>query len=261
MRRRFGREFPKLLPEFRFFKPEFAMENYFASEDTEPFDIAEFESVVGQLSHSILIFPEGPGSFAETGYFSTIPELARKTLLVIDSSRQRTDSFISLGPAKKIGEASKFHPNVQMDYKNPDFSFISERLSGRERLNKRLKSLDITSFSKTSYFDLMCIIYKVCEVLSIATITDVEFILRAIFKGHISQPKTKQLVSVLVGAELLTEVGQFGHLTPVQSSESFLKLKEGYQSQQTEISLEIAALFPDSGRDFVIVLRAAGYDY
>ena len=83
MRKRFQTYFGENLGEFEFFKPEFAMKNYFSEEDNQPFDIADFEKLVGELSHSIVIFPESAGSYAETGYFSAVPELASKTILAL----------------------------------------------------------------------------------------------------------------------------------------------------------------------------------
>ena len=56
MRTKFETAFETLLPEYEFFKPEFAMENYFSFGDTEPFDIADFESMVADL-HSAVLFP------------------------------------------------------------------------------------------------------------------------------------------------------------------------------------------------------------
>lgn len=70
MRVQFETFFPSRLNEYEFFKPEFAMENYFSFGDTEPFDIADFETMVADLSLAIVLFPEAPGSFAELGYFS-----------------------------------------------------------------------------------------------------------------------------------------------------------------------------------------------
>lgn len=137
MRRRFREEFDALLTGFEFFEPEYAMKSYFTLGDVEPFDIAEFEELVGELSHSIVLFPEAPGSFAETGYFSAIDQLGKKIVLALDSSRQKGDSFISLGPAKKIQDISVFQPNLQFDYDKPDFSLISERITSRRPLSHR----------------------------------------------------------------------------------------------------------------------------
>ena len=86
MRSRFENAFEGLLADYEFFKPEFAMENYFSFGDTEPFDIADFETMVAELSLAIVVFPEAPGSFAELGYFSGQDALTAKTVLALDSN-------------------------------------------------------------------------------------------------------------------------------------------------------------------------------
>ncbi|WP_147431148.1 retron St85 family effector protein [Oceanibaculum indicum] len=101
MRRQFQDKFSTLLPGFEFFEPEFAMRKYLTLGDSEPFDITVFEELIGELSHSIVIFPEAPGSLAETGYFSAKEDIARKILLVMNEKHLTRDSFISIGPAKK----------------------------------------------------------------------------------------------------------------------------------------------------------------
>ena len=90
------------LPDFEIFQPEFAMKDYFSEAGTEPMDLADFESLIGALSHAIVIFPEAPGSYAETGYFSNVRELANKTILVLNQQYQSNDSFVMMGPARKI---------------------------------------------------------------------------------------------------------------------------------------------------------------
>lgn len=121
------------LPDFQIFLPESAMKNLFSGEVAEPFDIADFETLVGELSHAIVIFPEAPGSYAETGYFSAVQPLAKRSILVSDLKYQRDDSFISMGPAKKIGSLSLFQPIIQLDYAAPDFDVVTERI---KRINK-----------------------------------------------------------------------------------------------------------------------------
>lgn len=180
MRKKFQSVFPEMLPEHEFFEPEFAMKNYFTLGDVIPFDISEFEELVGQLSHSIVLFPEAPGSLAETGYFSARPDLARKIILAINVKRQKSDSFISLGPAKKIQDASRFQPNIQFDYKNPDFSVIAQRINEREPLNKYKKSFKIKDFSETEPFDLFSLVHQVVLLFRIATADDIEYFLKSL---------------------------------------------------------------------------------
>jgi hypothetical protein len=121
MRRRFQENFVDLLPGYEFFEPEFAMRKYWTLGYSEPFDITTLEELIGNLSHSIVIFPEAAGSLAETGYFSARPEIAKKTLLAINAVHLAKDSFISIGPAKEIADVSVFQPNIQFDYDNPNF--------------------------------------------------------------------------------------------------------------------------------------------
>lgn len=128
MRQQFATYCEQNLHDFEILFPEYAMPNYFSDDVQEPFDIADFEEIIGQLSHAIVIFPEAAGSFAETGYFSAIDVLANRTILALNTNYQNHDSFISLGPARKIGIRSKFHPVIQIDYNNPNFDDISTRL-------------------------------------------------------------------------------------------------------------------------------------
>ena len=53
-------------PDLEIFLPEFAMTDYFANLQEEQFDLSNFENIIGSLAHSILIFPEAAGSYAET---------------------------------------------------------------------------------------------------------------------------------------------------------------------------------------------------
>ncbi|MGM0743432.1 MAG: retron St85 family effector protein [Pseudomonadota bacterium] len=127
--------------------------------------MSEFEELVGELSHAIVLFPEAPGSIAETGYFSARPDLARKIVLAVDRNRQRNDSFISLGPAKKIHDASRFQPNIEFDYDDPDFTIISNRIVERAPLHRTKKHLEIKAFSETPTFELFSIIQQLVSLL------------------------------------------------------------------------------------------------
>ena len=250
MRRRFQAEFSRLLPDFEFFEPEFAMKSYFSLGDRHPFDIAEFEELVGELSHSIVIFPEAPGSFAETGYFSARPELARKIVLAIDSRRQRHDSFISLGPAKKIHDASLFQPNIQFDYDCPDFSIISTRITERAPLHKTRQHFCVSTFAETSTFELYALIQQLVYLLVLATIDDIEFFLRSIFQSQLSLSKVKKVVSILVGSKRLREVGEYGHITIDQRSERLLNVRDGFKTTSEVLTVDISAAFFDAEPEF-----------
>ena len=250
MRRQFQSVFSDLLPGYEFFEPEFAMRKYWTLGDREPFDITTFEELIGNLSHSIVIFPEAAGSLAETGYFSAIPDIARKILLVIDAAHLSTDSFVSIGPAKKIADASIFQPNIQFDYGNPNFNLVSQRLLDRAPLHATRRALQIKAFADMGSFELFALIQMVVSLLGIATIEDIESFLRGLFGGHISPSKTKQIVSILVGSGRLVEVGEYGHLKPSANEKIILKIKDGAKTTHDILKVDISTAFLGADQEF-----------
>lgn len=256
MRRRFQEEFDVLLPGFEFFEPEFAIHKYRTLGDDEPFDITTFEELIGELSHSIVIFPEGPGSFAETGYFSAIPKIPKKILLVISAVHLKKDSFISIGPAKKIADVSIFQPNIQFDYKKPAFNLVSQRLLDRAPLNRYRRALEMKAFAEMGSFDLFAIIQMLVSMLSIATVEDIEFMLNGMFSGHISRSKTKKIVSLLVGSGRLVGVGDFGHLKTSGKDNLILKLKDGATTKSSVLRVDFSTAYLGADPDFSALVGA-----
>ena len=239
--------------EFEVFHPEFAMENLLSSNLSEPFDIADFESFIGNLSKAIVIFPEAAGSYAETGYFSAISQLAKKTILVLDSDYQGGDSFISLGPAKKIAQTSLFQPVLQMSYKAPIFDLVVKRIR-RFPLLKTMKQLKWSKMSDLSDFEWFCLIHEVVSFMSIATIGDIEFILRGISGSHLSIHKAHQITSILVGSKYLEQYGDYGHLRTNKAKGPLLKITDGKRNEYNELRLDLAALYQDIGGDFLALI-------
>lgn len=255
MRPQFEHVFQKLLSEYEFFKPEFAMKNYFALGDSEPFDIADFESLVGGLSLAIVLFPEAPGSFAELGYFSGQKELANKVVLVLDSNHQRSDSFISLGPASKIANVSKFQPTIQMNYEDPDFHLVSTRIIERVPLKKRRRKFEPVEFSKMSDFELFALIHRLVGLLILATPEDIESLLRSMFESHVNSSKIIKIISILVGSGRLREVGYFGHLALQEGKDHALILQEGYKRYFFELTVKLSAMLNSSSAGFSGILE------
>lgn len=256
MRRRFQKEFDTLLPGYEFFEPEFAMRKYWTLGDSEPFDIATFEELIGNLSQSIVIFPEAAGSLAETGYFSAIPHIARKIILVIDADHLKHDSFISIGPAKRISDASIFQPNISFDYENPNFKLISQRLLDRATLQPTRRTVKIKAFSKMEIFEIFAIIQMLVSFLRIATVEDIEYILRGLFSGHIAPSKTKQIVSILVGSRRLIDVGEYGHLKSSDDDNLILRLRDGAKTEHDVLKVDLSAVYLGADPDFRALLGA-----
>lgn len=256
MRRRFQSEFEALLPGHEFFEPEFAMRKYWTLGDSEPFDITTFEELIGNLSHSIVIFPEAAGSLAETGYFSARPDISKKILLAINAAHLTTDSFISIGPAKKIADVSVFQPNIQFDYDNPCFNQISQRLLDRAPLHATRRALQIKAFSDMDSFEIFAVIQCLSALLSIVTVDDIEFFMRGLFSGHIGTSKTKQIVSILVGSGRLVEVGNYGHLKVGDEDNLILQIKDGAKTERDVLKLDLATVFLGADSEFRSLLGA-----
>ncbi|MEP1535511.1 MAG: retron St85 family effector protein [Paracoccaceae bacterium] len=253
-RSEFEKIFTDLLPKYEFFKPEFAMENYFSYADDDPFDIADFEALVADLSIAIVLFPEAPGSFAELGYFSGQQELATKTLLVLDSNHQKSGSFISLGPASKIAQKSIFKMPIQMDYKNPDFSLISTRLQEHTKITGRKRHFSPPTFKDLSSFELFALIHRIVDILVIATGEDIESLLRSMFESKLSPSRIKKILSILVGSGRLYEVGEFGHLAASKQRAFALSHVDGAKTEFTEITVEISASLLELNDGFAPIL-------
>jgi hypothetical protein len=84
---------------------------------------------------------------------------------------------------------------------------------------------------------------------------DIIFLLRGIFHAHLSVNNIKQLTSILVGSKYLIEIGDFGHYYVNVSKGSLLELRTGFSGMESEISLELAALYSAGPRDFLKILE------
>lgn len=239
------------LTEFQIFQPEFAMENYFSDMGGRQLDLGEFETLIGDLSHAIVIFPEAPGSFAETGYFSNIEKLAEKVILVLDADRQRNDSFIMMGPARNYEKTSKYSPNIQINYSDPDFSLISDRIN-RIGTSKTRKLLDVEDLEDP--YDLFCLVYKIFDILNISTCDDMLFVLQAITKGHPPRKRARDIASILVGAGYLRPIGEFGHYIANAKDSSFVEMRKGHAAKELELRLEISDILMNGEPEFAELL-------
>jgi hypothetical protein len=243
------------IQEFELFFPESAMVDYFSSPDPSPFDIVDFEKIVGELSLAIVIFPEAAGSYAETGYFSSINDLSSKTLLALDSKYQSSDSFISMGPARKIDERSLYSPRVQFNYDNPDFSIIIEKIKSRNTSTKR-KFLELKEFSDLTAYELFCLIQKIVSLLSISTFENIIFIMRALFKSHISEKKVKIITSILVGVGYINEVSGYGHYATSTHKPILLEARDGFVRQESDMYLNLLGVY-QKYEEFMDILEVA----
>lgn len=258
MRIRFRSYCIENLNEFDVFFPEYAMDNYFAGDVEEPFDLADFEQLIGELSHAIIIFPEAAGSYAETGYFSAIPELAKRSVLVLDTAYQAEDSFISMGPSKKFASQSIYQPAIQISYNDPNFDVIAERVK-RTNKKKYKKKLVIEKFSNTPAFQLFCLIFHIVDILTITTFDDIIYILRGIYSGHVSVVGIRKVTSILAGSSYINEIGELGHFHRNHKKPDLLTIVDGAANELKAVRLELANLYQSADADFMTLLEASAH--
>ena len=243
-------------PEFEIFFPEYAIHDYFSDDVRGQFDIADFERLIASLSHAVVVFPEAAGSYAETGYFSAVQAIADKIVLALDIKYQAKDSFISLGPAKKIAAMTRFHGNIQSDYANPNFLDIVERID-RVELSKNRKKLELGKFADLDDYFIFCLIQHCFSLFSIGTMEDLLFIFDGLFQTHYSRKQVKQLTSILVGAGYLLKVGNFGHYCLNDNKGPLLNILEGRAKEEASIRLDIAVILANAEPDFISILEEA----
>src|SRR6266404_9955438 len=99
------------LPNFVCLLAENAIKDNFVAERRTFIDLNRFESVIAGIADCVLIFPESPGSFAATGFFSGSQKIRNKTL-VINPDAEQYPSFLNRGPIHKIDGSSLFRPTV-----------------------------------------------------------------------------------------------------------------------------------------------------
>lgn len=258
MRQKFRLFCDKKKPQYEIFFPEFAMNDYFSGPVTEQFDIADFENLIGRLSHAIVIFPEAPGSFAETGYFCLVEELSKKTVLVLDTAFQNRDSFISMGPARKIGRASIFEPNILMDFKKPKFQDVIDRLGRIKPFQTKRRMITSNKINENEY-DAFCLIFKIVELLQVATFQDILYILRAMTKSQISQSLVRKISSIMVGANYLIKIGDYGHYRVNPTKHGLTSVRDGYTSSEIQIRLSLATLFQTGDHEFRAIVETPAH--
>ena len=214
MRSRFLEFAKEGLPNCHIFLAEKALKALVPGDGIGPHDLAEIEEFIGLIADAIVLFPESPGSYAELGYFSKTPELARKSLVISDYALQGQDSFIALGPIHLIDASSVYKPSIQLIYgEGADFTLISERLGHRKRRNRKSFRGGKRTLDEREYF---FVVLELIRIFRVVKIDGIVYAVMSIF-GR-ARPKTiKRVVAILEGAGLVSRCGpdkEFCYATP-----------------------------------------------
>ena len=146
------------MPGYRPFRPEAAQKDYFEQDHEDTLNLSQFEELVSDLSLGIVLFAESPGSYAETGLFSALENARRKTLVILDADRQGKGSFLTFGPVAVIASKSRLGAAIQLDYKNPKFAQIKERIEDRIPLPSSHRSIGNKDFIDLDPLELLALV-------------------------------------------------------------------------------------------------------
>lgn len=206
------------LPKFRMLLAEAAMEELGAQGEPRRVNIAEFESLISQISDCILLFPESPGSFAELGFFSAKANI-RRYLFVANDYEQQSDSFINNGPLDLVARHSHFRPvYVRRDTAETDFGPVIRKLNEEARIYRT--RFEKKPFNKLPWKHRLYLVLEMIRIFSVINVEGLFFVLHKTF-GSVDAPKLRKLLSILKG---------MGYVAPLGSDPAYYKLIDDKQS-------------------------------
>lgn len=179
-----------------------------------PYNLAKLEELIAEISHSVIIFSESPGSLAELGYFSAIKEIRKKSLVVIKINHQGT-SFVVDGPAALISQESIFKPGkiiiadgaTEMAFR----TIIDSIVPHRKEKSKRLKIENQDSFKNYSTRERFFILRELIKALHPLRIKELTHTITKIF-GAYDINDIHQLLAALMALEDKVTIDEDGWL-------------------------------------------------
>lgn len=168
-----------------------------------PYNLAKLEELIAGISDSVIIFSESPGSLAELGYFSAIPEIRRKSLVVIRHDHQGT-SFVVDGPAALISHESRFKPGkliIADEIIDVSFRTVMGSIAPhRKEKAKRTKIEVRDSFKSYSARERFFILRELIKLFSPLRLKELVYAIGRIF-GAYDIDDVHQLLAALMALE------------------------------------------------------------
>ena len=132
------------LQEYSFFEAEDVFEALSQGRNT---DLLSLEHKFADYSDCIIVITESAGSIAELGAFAMEKTVAKKVLAVNDMKYLGEESFIALGPIRKLDKCSLFKPAVHTDFERillvaPDIADRLRKIPNRYRKKVVLDSAE-----------------------------------------------------------------------------------------------------------------------
>lgn len=235
------------LSEYLPFRPEAAQSDYFEQDHEDTLNLSQFEELISDLSLGIVLFAESPGSYAETGLFSALENARKKTLVILDQIHQGPGSFLAFGPVATINAKSRLGAAVQMDFENPNFNLIRDRIRDRIPVPNSRKAIGEKGFAKLEPQEIMAFIWFIVSTLKACSFEDLMFLMNGMFGAHASDARIRQILSVMVGAGLLVREGPINLIRIARPDIVLVEPSKSYETKASELGLEIIDMLEEDG--------------
>lgn len=233
------------MPSYRAFRPEAAQEDFHNQEQGGALNLSDFEELVSDLSLGIVLFAESPGSYAETGLFSALPNARKKTLVIMNVELQGAGSFLAFGPVAVISNHSRLGAALHTSYDNPNFKQIKDRIEDRLKVSSVYRSIGDKKFSALDSIEIMSLIWFFIDILHVCSTDDIIYIFNSIYGGHAAADKIRHILSVLIGATVVERVGAVGLVRIADRSVTLAEPTAATLRQFEAIRLDITNLVED----------------
>ncbi len=200
-------------------------------------DLLTFEEDLASLCSTVVLAVESPGAIAELGAFATIPTIRKRLLTLVAESHYDVDSFITLGPIKKIENIKKTSVLVY-DWNrstNGAERFVPEAiLESMDEVTKRVEDAVLQGAGE-SVFDgsdsghLMLLICELCRLFLALNESEIATYLNRLGLS-IDTQKLKRFIFLLQKLRLLRKKSH-GHGRYYHSPSDASLISFGHQGQ------------------------------
>ncbi|MCC5996422.1 MAG: retron St85 family effector protein [Oceanicaulis sp.] len=195
-------KYPELIPLF----PEHAVSMSITDDAFINVNLYELETYIASICQCIVLFPEGPGSYAEAGMFSVLSGISEKTLIALNKNYQHEDSFLSNGPALLLDNKSLLSPRFQVDYNNPDndFDLIVRKILSRK--NKRRTAFKVNGWREGNNRDRFIIFLYAMNFLKFGRIDHISKMIKSLTGEGPKKSDLELILSVALGCKIIWEL-------------------------------------------------------
>ena len=157
-------------------------------------NLSDLESDLAHIVSYVPIILESPGSIAELGSFVSNPIIFEKTQIYIEHEHYKKDSYIYLGPVKKLED--KMKERVMPYSKGATGELVRIIVENIEENTKPLHQKEKLRKTDTSHhFLLIC---ELVNILSVARVSEIKYLLDKINIRHIISSIEKPLSEEII---------------------------------------------------------------